>query len=619
MSGRILVVAAIVVAVLAGGVAAAQSGRFSDVPSDHRHAAAIEWAADTGLTAGYSDGTFRPETPLSKQHAAIFMERFYDAVLEADKSPDFTRGDMIALLHTIATASDVAPSGAPVGVSDPSACRVLRQGHRYTYPGAAPQQVDVTVVTVAFDDLPAPDDTYSASLHSDVEQNFIDELLAALEAKLEALSHGRTDWVFRRDSEVRLSGSAHSRSVSASLGRRTLAGMTDELSVLFPGEHLLAFTTISHEFPYTSFYADGVAVATVEAIDRDRDFFEPDLGAYQLSYGRFGRTLSDAAHEVLHLVGLDDTYQVQHDDGRGPSDTDSGQDSIMGLSSYGWGLGQIRSGGLLWARPWASNPGGEFFNGVMNLDEPSREYPHEPMAGWNKWLLGWLDDSEATCVPPDTTTEVVLRPHQQTTIAEVQRWSEAQYRWLRPDEPGGDCWRLGRSNSDALDQWVLDVLTKPSGGREVYRLLPGGWWGPPTEDPSIVIIATSDTTAVVIEADPFATAGPPGIPQCFIGELPGNRSTRFVGDILVYDVDITAPDRPLLMANPTVAIVTPLRFLAEAERFSATGPIGQAFGGLPVDSYFVSEVTVHGYRIAVEHATATDGTYEVTVNIEPPK
>jgi len=100
MSKRLVVAVIAVVAVL-GGTAVGQSvQRFSDVPADHPQADAIDWAAEVGLTVGYGDGTFRPSTPLSKRHALVFMERFYDDVLGTD-SGGFTRGDMMALLHQI--------------------------------------------------------------------------------------------------------------------------------------------------------------------------------------------------------------------------------------------------------------------------------------------------------------------------------------------------------------------------------------------------------------------------------------------------------------------------------------------------------------------------------------
>lgn len=56
---RTLVVAIIVLAVVAGGVAVAQTAqRFSDVPADHPQAAVIDWAADVGLTTGYGAEAF---------------------------------------------------------------------------------------------------------------------------------------------------------------------------------------------------------------------------------------------------------------------------------------------------------------------------------------------------------------------------------------------------------------------------------------------------------------------------------------------------------------------------------------------------------------------------------
>ena len=94
--------------VLAAGVigaltatAAAQSQRFPDVAADHYAFEAVGWAAEVGVTTGYTDGTFKPARPLSKRHAVVFMERYYDEILGADESADFTRGDMMVLLKAI--------------------------------------------------------------------------------------------------------------------------------------------------------------------------------------------------------------------------------------------------------------------------------------------------------------------------------------------------------------------------------------------------------------------------------------------------------------------------------------------------------------------------------------
>lgn len=105
----------VVAVVFAAGVvgaltatAVAQSQRFPDVPPDHDAFEAVEWAAEVGVTAGYTDGTFKPERPLSKSHAVVFMERYYDQILQAEESENFTRGDMMVLLKAIndGTAGD---------------------------------------------------------------------------------------------------------------------------------------------------------------------------------------------------------------------------------------------------------------------------------------------------------------------------------------------------------------------------------------------------------------------------------------------------------------------------------------------------------------------------------
>ncbi len=99
--------------------AAAQSRRFPDVPPDHHAFEAVEWAAEAGVTAGYTDGTFKPERPLIKGHAVVFMERYYDEILQAEESPDFTRGDMMVLLKAIndgaigGTEADTAAESPP--------------------------------------------------------------------------------------------------------------------------------------------------------------------------------------------------------------------------------------------------------------------------------------------------------------------------------------------------------------------------------------------------------------------------------------------------------------------------------------------------------------------------
>jgi hypothetical protein len=103
-------------------VALATHSRFSDVTDQHP-VDAIEWAADLGITQGCDIDRFCPDQPLKRKHARVFMERFYDLVLGAGgddqyANPDFTRADMMALLHDMTTnappgGTDTDPSITP--------------------------------------------------------------------------------------------------------------------------------------------------------------------------------------------------------------------------------------------------------------------------------------------------------------------------------------------------------------------------------------------------------------------------------------------------------------------------------------------------------------------------
>lgn len=60
---------------MAGEPQATNGTDFSDVPSNAYYANAVAWAAENGITAGFEDGSFRPQTGLSReQMAALFMK-----------------------------------------------------------------------------------------------------------------------------------------------------------------------------------------------------------------------------------------------------------------------------------------------------------------------------------------------------------------------------------------------------------------------------------------------------------------------------------------------------------------------------------------------------------------
>ena len=114
---RAIGLAVVVVAVSYAVVALAGGpSRFSDVTNDHP-VQAIEWAAEVGITKGCDTDRFCPDDPLTREHARVFIERFYDLVLGAGgddqfSSPDFTRADMMVLLNTMGDTARTNPPGS---------------------------------------------------------------------------------------------------------------------------------------------------------------------------------------------------------------------------------------------------------------------------------------------------------------------------------------------------------------------------------------------------------------------------------------------------------------------------------------------------------------------------
>ena len=107
-----------------------------------------------------------------------------------------------------------------------------------------------------------------------------------------------------------------------------------------------------------------------------------------------------------------------------------------------------------------------------------------------------------------------------------------------------------------------------------------------------------------------------------------------MGDIIVYDVDLTSHHRPQLLVSPTVAVVSRSRFELLTPLYSPTGLFGKPYApggqfadgtsrgpwpnGLPIECYYATEVTIHGHRISVAASTVTDdGQPQVTVTVEP--
>lgn len=63
---------------------------FSDVGSSHPFRREVEWLADSGITGGYVDGTFRPSAPVTRQAMAAFLHRRAGSpAFEAPSPPTF--------------------------------------------------------------------------------------------------------------------------------------------------------------------------------------------------------------------------------------------------------------------------------------------------------------------------------------------------------------------------------------------------------------------------------------------------------------------------------------------------------------------------------------------------
>lgn len=58
------------------GEPAVYGSSFSDVPSSSYYAKAVAWAARRGVAEGFSDGTFRPDLPVSRQQLSAILWRY---------------------------------------------------------------------------------------------------------------------------------------------------------------------------------------------------------------------------------------------------------------------------------------------------------------------------------------------------------------------------------------------------------------------------------------------------------------------------------------------------------------------------------------------------------------
>ena len=90
---------------------------FSDVPVDHPFFTEIEWLAQSGVTTGYPDGTFRPTAQVTRQATAAFFHRYSGApAFDPPTTASFTD---VPTTHPFFTEIEwLAQSGVTTGYPD---------------------------------------------------------------------------------------------------------------------------------------------------------------------------------------------------------------------------------------------------------------------------------------------------------------------------------------------------------------------------------------------------------------------------------------------------------------------------------------------------------------------
>lgn len=73
-----------------------QSVTFSDVDSDAWYAAGVSWAAENGITNGYSDGQFAPDQSITREQFAVMLWRYAGSPAANGEALNFTDADKVS-------------------------------------------------------------------------------------------------------------------------------------------------------------------------------------------------------------------------------------------------------------------------------------------------------------------------------------------------------------------------------------------------------------------------------------------------------------------------------------------------------------------------------------------
>lgn len=114
---KLRLIATAILAFLVAVPVIATSDRFTDVPQDHEHRAAIDWAYGRGLFKGYPDRSFKPDRALSENELQIVVKRLFDSYDE------ITRSQTASILYYGITGLEGGPSTTTTTTTNPTTTR----------------------------------------------------------------------------------------------------------------------------------------------------------------------------------------------------------------------------------------------------------------------------------------------------------------------------------------------------------------------------------------------------------------------------------------------------------------------------------------------------------------
>jgi hypothetical protein len=111
-----------VVVVVAGGVGALAgtafaAGQFNDVNENHPFFDDIEWMAETGISEGYQDGTYRPGDPVTRQAMSAFIHRANDYEIEV-KTNQFVNVNLATVIVPCPAGTEAISGGGSTNGSN---------------------------------------------------------------------------------------------------------------------------------------------------------------------------------------------------------------------------------------------------------------------------------------------------------------------------------------------------------------------------------------------------------------------------------------------------------------------------------------------------------------------